>query len=95
MEVRGHLVDLSKLERPKIAQPAPSGGQTGQDEKQPAPRFKCPDCAAGARHPNHCPAEERHHNGAQGRGQMGIDPLHAQLGQDGGHSRKERGGKGI
>ena len=43
----------------------------------------------------HCPAEERHHNGAQGRGQMGIDPLHAQLGQDGGHSRKERGGKGI
>ena len=85
---RNHLGGGPDLQSVVIAQPAGPGGQAGKDQKQPASARDIPHAALGPGEEHHAPAHDQHHHRADGGGQGGVDPLDADLGQDGGKGRK-------
>ena len=88
---RHHLAGLSQLQCPVVAQPRRARGQAGQDQKQPAFPADLGNAALRVGQEHHAPGHDHHHQCANGRRQIGIDPVDADFRQDRGQRGKYRG----
>lgn len=89
--VNGHdLVDVSQLQRPKIAQPRGAGGKPGEDQEDPGLCAESGNGRGRVDDPDHDPGKDQHHDRPYRRGRVRVRFLYAALGQHRCQSRKQR-----
>ena len=87
---RNNFGSLSNLQCLVIAQPGGAGGQTRQDQKQPASAADCQNTGLGAGDKHHTPGHCQNHEGPYGSGQRGIHAVNADLCQNGSQCGEHR-----
>ena len=90
-----HHAGQAVLQGPVIAQPRKPCGHPGQKQEHPAPFLDGADALLLSRNKDHSPGHDEHHNGADGRAQVGLHVFHAYLPENGGQAGKHRRETGI
>ena len=86
-----HLGRLAHLQSLVVAQPGGAGSQAREDKEKPALPADPRDAALAAGEKHHTPGHKHNHHGADGRGQVGIYTVNADLRQNRGECREHGG----
>lgn len=89
-----HDAGQAVLERLVVAEPRGARGQAGEADEEKLAAGNGADRACLARHVDHDPGHDQHHDGPDGRAQVGLHALDTHLAQNGRQAGKHRGEHG-
>ena len=81
--------DIKWMKGVEVTDPGQPGSQTGQEQEHPAPGGDVTDACMLSGGKDDTPSHNQYHYGTKGCGQIGIDSLHPQLGQNSGQGGKQ------